>query len=131
MLTATAYMIAFATYALAALVALIVAYRAWLSTLSIYPARMVTGLLGLPTGARTAFGRRRDPCAGLGHRDFQHRLWRRLGNRTSSGCTLGHCGYPRDTFWGDDRFHLGERSQSIPISSRRRAVCGRRAPAAH
>ena len=45
MLTATAYMIAFATYALAALVALIVAYRAWLSTLSIYPARMVTGLL--------------------------------------------------------------------------------------
>ena len=45
MLTTTAYLIAFATYALAALVALIVAYRTWLSPLSIYPARMVTGLL--------------------------------------------------------------------------------------
>lgn len=45
MLTATAYLIALATYALAALVALVVAYRTWLSPLSIYPARMVTGLL--------------------------------------------------------------------------------------
>lgn len=45
MLTATAYIIALATYTLAALVALVVAYRAWLVSLSIYPARMVTGLL--------------------------------------------------------------------------------------
>jgi hypothetical protein len=44
-LTTTAYLIALATYALAALVALVVAYRTWLSPLSIYPARMVTGLL--------------------------------------------------------------------------------------
>lgn len=45
MLTPTAYVIAVATYALAALVALVVAYRSWLGKLSIYPARMVVGVL--------------------------------------------------------------------------------------